>query len=210
MSDWIDGSKLGSDELSRFGLRDKDKLHEESRYVLIVERTLLDLIIGIREMFKDTTATMLYHIFKKAAERKTKSLLRDMESYRKRKVKAGEETYSKHVVDEMVLKEALKQLQAEGYCQEYSIEVKHVDKKVLIKTKQPLSLRLGRLAEEIGLPLTEEEISAISRGLISGVLSSITGLDVDVKNFVLNKSAKESTYILPTEVYEKMFLHVSK
>lgn len=82
MSDWIDGSKLGSDELSRFGLRDKDKLHEESRYVLIIERTLLDLIIGIREMFKDTTATMLYHIFKKAAERKTKSLLRDMESYR--------------------------------------------------------------------------------------------------------------------------------
>ena len=61
---WIDESKIG------------DSLKLNSR----MERILLDLINGIKEMFKDATPPIFYHVFKKAGERKAKTLLRTMEN----------------------------------------------------------------------------------------------------------------------------------
>ena len=201
MNDWIHGSKIKSNDLSELGLREKGRLHDESRYVLLTEKTLSDLIIGIKEMFKDATVTVLYHIFKRAGRRKTESLLEDMKSYR---VKEGRIPYSDREARDIVLTEALNEFEAEGYCQKFEVKIEHANKRVLLKVRRPLAFRLKRLVEKSGIRMTSGELSAVSRGVIAGVFSALTNSDIDVKNAIIDEKGEEITYILPEEVYDKL------
>lgn len=205
--DWLHERKLSSAKLSELGLKEKERLHEESAYLLVTERTLADLLLGIKELFKQETAALLYHVFKAAGERKAKSLLADMREHQRAKIKklglTGNAIFSDAFAKSTVLKEALEQLEAEGYCREFAFDISHSDKSVKLLVKSPLSLRLKRLASEVGGELTDEEASAVSRGFVSGIISAIIGGDVDIKEAEVVDDAE--MYTLPKKVYEELF-----
>jgi len=202
MNGWVDKSKIKSSDLSKLGLREKRGLHEESRYVLLTERTLLDLISGIKDLFKEGTATVLYYVFKEAGKRKTKSLIEDLHKY---EVEEIGRKYPKREADSMVLREALDELEAEGYGQKFELEADHKKRRAVLRIRQPLSVRLEELARDAGIDLTDKEISAIGRGLVAGIFSALTETSIDVKETIIDRKREEVVYILPKEVYEKIF-----
>ena len=141
-------------------------------------------------MFKDTTAAMLYHIFKRAGERKTKSLFTDVERYTRR---IGRR-YLENRADKIVLEEALSQLEAEGYCRKFELKLEHLKRRVSLTDKQSLTFRLKEFAEKFGVELTDDELSAVSRGLIADVFSALTGSDINVERAVFNEKRGDNVY----------------
>jgi len=187
---WINKFKLSSEELSKLRLKEKEKLHEESRYVLITEKTLTDLILGIKEVFGPATASVLYHIFKRAGERKTSSLMHDLRTHRMKEEGLEKYELKETDLDEVIL-EVVKELETEGYAREIEHKVDWIDKRVLLRIKDPISIRLLDLAREEGISLSEDEATAILRGLIAGMLSAVTGRQIDIKRAVLDRKSKE-------------------
>ena len=205
--DWVDGRKLSSKKLGALGLKQKEKLHEESAYILLTERTVVDLLLGIRELFKEETSALLYHAFKAAGKRKAESLLEDMRKHQEAKKRefglTGDAIFSRIFAKSAVLKEALEQLETEGYAQEFTFDVSHTNRTVKLVVKSPLSLRLRKLAKQLGGELTGEEAAAIGRGLVAGVISAVIGENIDVKEVKVTHDTE--VYTLPKRVYEVLF-----
>ena len=187
---WINKFKLSSEDLSKLKLKEKEKLHEESRYVLITERTLADLILGIKEVFGPATASVLYHIFKRAGERKTSSLMHDLRTHRMKERRLEKYELRETDLDEIIL-EVVKELETEGYAKGIKHKVDWIDRRVILRIKNPISIRLLELAKEEKILLSEDEATAILRGLIAGMLSAITGRQIDIKRAVLDRKNKE-------------------
>ena len=157
----------------------------------LAEKALISLIIGLRELFRKTTSTVLYHAFKRAFSEEIQRFV--------------EGSLSSHGDVSEVLSRSLDFLRREGFYQEVELKYNHVDRKIVLRIKKPFTFRLKDLAEGLHFELTEQEVSAIGRGMIAGVFSALTGLDVDVDKEIVNERREEATYVLLREVYEKLF-----
>ena len=194
MIDRVHDSETESKSLPGLGFRERKKIEKELRYIL-TKKTLLDLVTGIREMFKEATTVMFYHVFKKAGKKEAANLLRYIEKREGKKIggRSAEELVDK----------VLNQLRVEGYYQDYELRLDHMNKKILLETKRSVIFRLREILNEMKLELSDDELLAIGRGLVAGVFSVLTNSDVDVERAVLNEEKEEVTYILPEETYEK-------
>jgi len=202
MTDWVDKSKIASSELSKLGLGEKEKLHEESRYVLLTERTLLDLIIGMREVLKEGATALLYHAFKKAAIRRFSSLLDDLKKYMMKELKVAE--YSLKAGDyKAILNEVVELYKFEGYAQDVQIRLDKEKESVLLMYKGSLAHRLIKLAEKEKITPPVEEVLGLTKGCVAGTFSALIGEDVDVKEARIEPSG-DVIVVLPKEVFSKV------
>ena len=156
-----------------------------------VEKVLMSLIMGLKELFKESTTSILYHAFKRAFNEEFQRFIK--------------RSFSGHEDVSEVLSGGLDFLKMEGFCQEVKLKYKHVDRRVILGIKKSFTFRLKDLAEGFHFELTEQEVSAIGRGMIAGFFSALTGLDVDVDKEIVNERREEATYVLLREVYEKLF-----
>ncbi len=206
---WVHESKLTGADLAKLKLREKDKLHEESRYLLITENTLFDLIMGIRDLFKEAAEAVIYHIFREAGERKAQSLLSDMKDYQAKKAKdhklTGEHIYSHRFSREAVLQELLEELAGEGYFREAICDISHSAQCVSLRIVDPFCVRLLEIGEKQDKKITESEASAALRGMLAGVFSALTGKKIDIKECEISREEGVAICDLPQEVYEEMY-----
>lgn len=206
---WVHESKLTGADLAKLRLKEKEKLHEESRYLLITENTLFDIIVGIKDLFKEAAEAVLYHIFREAGERKAQSLLSDMRNYQAKKAKdhklSGDHIYSHSFSREAVLQELLEELAGEGYFREAICDISHSAQRVSLRIIDPFCIRLLEIGEKQGKEITESEASAVLRGMLAGVFSALTGKEIDIKECEMNKEEGVAVCDLPQEVYEEMY-----
>ena len=171
---------------------DKSKIKRSSSNLKLREgRILLDLITGIKEICGEDTVATLYRIFKRAAERKAENLLEELKKHKIDFRSSGRE----------LLNKVLGLLEAEGYFHKFELKIEHIDKKAMLRIEKPFVFDLKKLAEKNKVKLSDDELSAISGGLITGILSAIINSDVNVESFISYEERREITYILPEEIY---------
>lgn len=73
-----------------------------------------------------------------------------------------------------------------------------------MNVKNPFFFTLRELAEESRVELSSKEISAISRGAASDIVSALTKSDVNVEKEVLDEVNREVAYAFSEEVYDKL------
>ncbi|RLE50439.1 MAG: hypothetical protein DRJ33_07435 [Candidatus Methanomethylicota archaeon] len=202
MTEWIDKSKIASSELSKLGLGEKEKLHEESRYVLLTERTLLDLIMGMRDVLREGAAALLYHAFKKAAIRRFSSLLEDLKKFRMKELKVEE--YALKAGDyKTILNEVVELYKFEGYAQDVQIKLDKEKESILLTYKGSLAHRLIKLCEKEKLMPPTEEVLSLVKGCVAGTFSALVGEDIDVREARIEPSG-DVVVALPKEIFAKV------
>ena len=157
----------------------------------LAEKTLMSLIMGLKKLFKDSTTAILYHIFKRAFNEEFQRFI--------------EESFPSQGDVSESLSRGLDFLKKEGFCQEVELKYEHFGRKIILRTKKPFTFQLRDLAEGFHFELTEQEVSAIGRGVIAGFFSALTDSDVNVNKEVVNERREEVIYILSKEVYDRLF-----
>lgn len=202
--EWISKDRISSEKLEEIGLRERELLARESRYLLVTESLIVDLYsAAISSGMLGVILPLLFHISRKAGKEKFLAYKKDLERYKER-VPETELGISD------VWREVISLLEVEGIAKEInvipaesSIHVYIPPFMERIEVIDSIDARIERELEKRGITLPEDirKSCFIARGYLSGVISGLLGKDYILVERRHREKVKRNGEILERCIY---------